>query len=416
LDFPTRSDLFQVAKNAVIGTPGVTLDTGMVDVQGSDLNIICNVAADMGHSVLRQLVLSDRGRYLDSAVGAEIDRLGFDWYGLTRKQASAAIGAFQLTRASDSAGAGVIAAGSRVQFNATGAVFALTQGAMFGPTDLEATTTGPSSSSDIAGAAQLLGSASGVPATGQTGNTGWTWLDEPFDTTITIANAESFIGSDGEPVNTPAGDGAYKARIRAYFPSIQKGVLQAIVNGGLSVNQVSQAVAVEVTTPVVLPSVGLTEDQASAILQSIGTVIPFMYVDLYIVDVDGNSNSTMIGLVQQALISYRAAGVYVQVIGSIPQQVVVQQSGVSVPAGVDPVATAGALQAAIVNYINSLAANQSLQIPAIYAAELAAGTQASIPQGSLLIGVQGGVLGALDLTPTSGQTFRTSLPLVTVEG
>ena len=412
MDFPSRQDLFTIARNAVIGTPGLTLDPGMVDVQGSDLNIICNVAADMGHSVLRQLVISDRGRYLDSAVGTEIDRLGFDWYGLTRKQAAAAVGAFQLSRATHTAGAGTIPAGARIQNNATVAVFALTQGAQFGATDLVGTTTGPSSSADIPASAKLLGAASGVLA-----DQAWSWLDAPFDPTITIANAEAFIGSDGEPINTPAGDGAYKARIRAYFPSIQKGVLQAIQNGALTISQVAQAVAVEVTTPVVIPaSIGLNETQTSEVLAALGSYIPFMYVQLYIGDANGNSNSTVIGLVQQALISYRSAGVYVEVIGSISLQVVVQQSGVSVPAGVDPVATAGALQGAIVDYINSLAANASLQIPAIYAAELAAGTLASIPQGSLLIGVQGGPLGSLDLTPPAGQTFRTSLPLVTVNG
>ena len=120
--------------------------------------------------------------------------------------------------------------------------------------------------------------------------------------------------------------------------------------------------------------------------------------------------------------SYRSAGVYVEVIGAQPVLAYNHITGVSVPAGVDPAATVEAIQAAVVTYVNALPPGASLTIAGVYAAAINAGTQATINSpvtGSVSLSTSSApaTFASLDLQPlASGQVFRTITANVTVVG
>jgi hypothetical protein len=116
------------------------------------------------------------------------------------------------------------------------------------------------------------------------------------------------------------------------------------------------------------------------------------------------------------MIGFRALGIFVQVIGSTPQNLYIQLTGVSVPAGADAVGTQVALANAMKNYVNNLNPGQTADITGILSAARSAGTPAVIPANTLTIGLSPTSLSNLDLLAATNQTFRTDLPYITVTG
>lgn len=380
------------------------------------------IPASMADECMRQLSVSDRARYFDTAdggarvgqpVGPELARLAFDQYGLTPKPAAAAIGFVQMSRPNAGAGAGTIKAGTRIQAVVPGQApitFTLNQDVTFTALGLNGQV---GASTNLPATSTTTGSAAGVAASGGPTGPAWSFVDPAFDATIVISNLEAFIGSDAQ-------DSAdFLGMVRAFFSVEQKAILAAIQFGALQVPQVSQAVAIEVVNALSLPP-GISQADASIILAALGSQLPARYVQVFIGDKQGNSNLAMIQAVRLKLLNFRAGGIMAQVIGQIPQTVFVQFNGVAIPAGLDPAPIILAIQGAVAAFINSLPSNSVLQVGDLATAGNNAGTQAKIPkvgEGSILIGTSPNALGPVDLEPAfPSQVFRTEPANIVVLG
>lgn len=284
MDLPNRSDLFAVGRKYVRGVPNTRVNVNLVDVAGSDLNLILGSQSVMGEAVVAAMAKCQAGLFFDSARGSQLDRLASDRLGLTRKAESPATIDLVLVRPTDGAGGGTIAAGSRVQTPA-GTAFALDVDVTFGGSDLSKTGTGT---------ALVTGPQSNV-GEGQISS----WLDAPFDETIIPSNPTPAAGgADAES------DAQFKGRIRGFFATIRRGVLGAISFGATTVAGVSVAQAYEIVNP--------------------GQALPGGAVELIIGDANGNATTDMIQAVIDAMLTYRAAGIPVFVSSGVVQRELVE--------------------------------------------------------------------------------------------
>ena len=275
MQFPNRKDLFNIGRRAIVTTPGTRINPKVVDVDGSTTNIVVASASLIGEEVISQLATGMQGLYSEVAEGDALDRLAADRYGLTRFSTTPAIATVTFAFPGVSV-AGTITAGTRVQ-SSTEVQFATDADVVFaGAISTEA--------HDVTVTALVAGPDSNLGA-GQLTKI----VDAIFDPTITVNNAAGAVG--GQDAET---DVAFRGRIRNFFPTARRGVLGAIEYGALQVPQCAVAKAIEIVNSAGLP-VGL--------------------VQLTIADASGNANPTLVQLVANELVDYRASGIPVQVIG-----------------------------------------------------------------------------------------------------
>jgi uncharacterized phage protein gp47/JayE len=268
-DLPNRDDYFTVGRLYIAAAPNTRINPLLVDVPGSDINLVVGSSSLMGEAISSAVAKCMRGLWVDTARLDQLDRLASDRLGLVRKPATEATIDLVLTRPTAVAGAGTVAATSRVQ-TADGTVFALDVDVVFGALDLTKTTTGT---------AAVAGPLSNVPAGAIV-----SFLDAPFDATIVPSNPNPAAG--GADVES---DAAFKGRIRGFFATIRRGVLGAIRYGATLVPGVAIATAYEIVNP--------------------GESMPGGAVELIIGDVNGNATMDMTQAVKDILLQYRAAGI-----------------------------------------------------------------------------------------------------------
>jgi uncharacterized phage protein gp47/JayE len=274
--FPTASELFSVGRQAIVATPGTSINPAIVDVPGSNVNLAVGTAAVLGQEVVARGAAALRGAFIDSARGPALDRVVYDRTGLLRFSATPATVDLVLSRPTDGAGAGIYPAGSRVQFP-DGQQFGLDADAIFGATDL---LINARATALIAGAAA---NEAGVITQ---------FVDTPFDSTLTVYNPKGAAG--GTEVES---DVQLIGRTRGFFPTLARGILAAIQYAALQVPGVTRATATEIINPT-------TGYPAAAVLLVVG-------------DANGNSSSDMLQAVADTLLGYRAAGIYVDVQGGV---------------------------------------------------------------------------------------------------
>ena len=281
--FANRSDLFAVGRAAVAATPGIRINPAVIDIPGSDLNIAVGVDAVLGEEVSMRSAYAMRGAFAELARGSQLDRVIYDRSGLLRFGATPASVDLVLSRPTTTNGAGVYLAGSVVQ-TADGTQFGLDNDAVFyaSTVAVNATATATTSGADTNAAAGTV--------------TGFSTA--PFDSTLTVTNPASAAGgTDAES------DIAFLGRYRGYFPTLSKGTLGAIEYAATQV----PGVAVATATDVVNPNSGY----------------PAAVVQLVIGDVNGAASSDMVTAVANILLTYRAGGIFVQVLtGTVFQQTV----------------------------------------------------------------------------------------------
>lgn len=280
MDLPDRSDLVTVARQYIRGqaalNPGLRVNPALVDVDGSNLNLDVGTSAVMGEALTASWAACARDLFLGTAEGPGLDRYVFERMGgMTRKSAAAASVALALARPTFAAGGGVLNAGARVT-TATGAIFALQTDVTFGATDL---------TQPAVGIAQVVGPTQNVPRGSLTA-----WVDQPFDTTITVTNPAAAAGGTNNE-----SDAQLRARAAVFFLTIRRGILAAIQAGATTVPGVTVATAFEILNP--------------------GSGFPAAAVELIIADDDGGASPTMIQGVIDALLTYRSAGIPVFVTG-----------------------------------------------------------------------------------------------------
>ena len=364
-DFPSRLDLYAIARRFLISRAR-RIDPTQVDVAGSDANLFVGSTSFMGHALVRQLMSRVNALILSGAERENLDRYAVDRYSrLTRNGAAAARVPVVFSRPTAAAGAGTLAAGTKL-VSLTGIEYVTLSAAVFGAATLTVTV---NARAVLAGAAYQVGA-----------NAIRRFAAAPFDTTILVTNPTAAAGGDDREK-----DDVFRERIRDYWSTVRRGTLGAIELGARSVAGVESASSAEVTL----------------------AGIPQRIVELFVADASGTSNEALASEVYVELDEWRAAGIYVVIRGSTPQMVSVVLA-LSFWARVDTTAVSEQVRAAVVEYVNSLGANQPLlrnDLGAVLSRFRADGLLPTV--GSI-------VSPAGDLYPDSGKTLRTQSSLVTL--
>jgi len=374
MDLPSRLTLFALGRNFITSN-NTKIDPGQVDVLGSDANVFVGSNSVVAYTIVRQLGYATARLFLDGAVGDDLDRLAFDRYGMTRKGASAALGAVQFTRPTFAAGAGTIQAGTILQ-TLTGVQYITTTAATFGATSLG--TTAPFITANVR--AVQAGKASQVGVNSIT-----KIIPSPaaslFDPSIVVTNPLATAGGENSE-----NDDVFRARIRNFWNTARRGVLSAIEFGATNVP-------------------GVVSAQAFELFNGIGQ--PARIVALYIADSTGVASEALAQVVVQSLQDYRAAGITVLVYTSLPYIVSVQLK-LGFQTGVDTTTLSNTIIAAVVSYINSLPVNSPLYLNQLGAVLSRFTTLGLVPADSSVVSPTG------DVFPTTGQTIRATLQSVTL--
>jgi hypothetical protein len=358
----SRADLFNIGRRYVI-TRATRINPREVDVEGSDINLFIGAASYMANAVARQNIERINALLLDGAVKDDLDRYAFDRYQMIRKGASAALGTVEFTRASSTGGAGSIALGTKL-ITLAGIEYVTTTTANF-------TAFG---SSAFAATANVRAAQAGKDF--QVGANNIRRFDKPtliFDPTITVNNSEPTSG--GEPAEH---DDVFRERVRGFWLAARRGTVGAIEFGALLTLGVESANAIEV----------LDDNR------------PDRFVELFIADSSGVASQALAAQVNQTLLEYRPAGIYVNINTSRPRIINVTFQPTFV-AGVDTVGLGEQIRNALVQYVNSLRVNEPLLVNDLGAVFSRFRKDGLIPTQTSLIEPSG------DLIPEPSTTLRT---------
>jgi len=358
----TRLDFYQIGRR-YLTTRATRIDPDRVDVEGSDANLFIGSQSYCAAAIAAQLGQRINALLLDGCEGEDLDRYAYDRYTLTRKGAIPAVGLGEFTRPTADAGAGTIAVGTKILTN-TGIEYVTTAAASF-------------SASGLATTARIRATQSGKEY--QVGKNAIRRFATPsaiFDSSIIVNNPDPTAG--GEPSES---DSTFKERIRDFWNAARRGTLAAIEYGARQVDGVESANAIEVT--------GETGE-------------PARLVELYIADSSGVSNATLVADVKATLLEWRAGGIQVLLVPSIPKIVDISIS-LSFQAGIDTVGLTADVRGAIVSFVNSLGVNKPLLRNDL-------GVVLSRFKSQGLIAKEGSIVSpAGDLYPDTGYTLRTRL-------
>jgi uncharacterized phage protein gp47/JayE len=274
---PLRNDFFRIGRRSIVNTPGQRINPGVVDLPGSDANLIVGAMAVIAEAIMVAQASCARDTFSETAVGPGLDRVVFDRFSLSRFPATPATVTLVLSRPTAAYGAFTYPAGGRVQ-TAGGIQFATNTDAVFGALTLSVT---------VFATALVAG-----PSSNTSVSTLTAFVDNPLDTSLLVTNSEGAAGGTVAETDTQ-----FRGRVRNFFPTIRRGTLGAIEFGALQVPGVAVATAIEAENPSGLPA-GL--------------------VQLVVGDRDGNASLQMLTDVRNILVTYRAAGIPVQVTGGLP--------------------------------------------------------------------------------------------------
>lgn len=354
---PSRLDLYDIGRRYVLGR-AKDIDPAVVDIEGSNANLLVAVPSFMAQAVVRHYAEAVRAHTLD-AEGDDLDREILDRHPeLPRKGASAAVVGLELSRKAATAGAGSVPAGTRVQSLAS-IDYVTTTSASFGASQLTGVTC--DARAVQAGFEYQVG-ANQIRRFASPG--------QLFDPTIEVSNAEAAAG--GAPREE---DADYANRERSYARIA--GTLDAIEAGALTVPGVASALAAEVLTG----------------------GAPARLVTLVVADSAGVCNRVLAAQVVAKLRAFRGGGVGVVVLSSVPQMVQAQLA-LQFAAEVDSATLASTIRQAVVDYVNGLGAGQTLLRADLFA------VLARYKSQGLIVGSGSIPLPAGDVVPDPGRTLR----------
>jgi hypothetical protein len=329
MDFPTRRDLFRIAADAaLVNQPRVSRATIYRD--GSTINIELAAMSAVGDEVIGKLVRVEAGLFLDSAQFLALDRLVFDRWGMLRKPASPGL-VDLIFYYRDGTGRG---------FNLTipaGTICTTADGTQVATT--AAVTLRSGTTAVIVGARTVLaGEDQGLLPDTVTG----------IASSIPQAPAELVVNnplaSVGQSNEEPDDD--LRARARAFYTTLVRATLEALIAGAASVPGVRRSDAFESLDSLGRPFGDVEVVVSDTFMESfVDTgVIPPGYAAL---------SPRLSAAVTETLQQYRAAGVGVRVTTAIPRIVSVQLV-LAVRAGVaDPQAVVELARALVVVYVNA---------------------------------------------------------------
>ena len=316
-DFPTWRELFAIARNAILaGNPDIRPD--VVDTPGTNANILTGMMALVGEQIVRQAAVAMSRAIPSLATGEWLDRLAWDWYGMTRNPATKAQVTLTFSR-TDTSQADTIPKGTKVSTEDGSIVFEtdddLNIGAGEASGQITATCVEAGDKGNVL-AGTLIKLLSTLP--------GWS-----------VTNEQQAAGGTDEE-----SDEHLRWRMRNYWAAQQRGTKAAIEYGAKQVPGVAYAV--------------VTESLEGSTLK----------VTLTIADQTGNASQSMISAVEQELYNWRAAGVTVEVQGGSVQWITIKVK-VTVGSGWDTTVIKSAVQKNILNYVNGLGLGEDMRTSGI---------------------------------------------------
>lgn len=366
-DLPSRLDLQALGRD-YWRQNAKKVDPSIVDVDGSDANLFVGSSSVVADAVVKQIGFNVNRLTLAGAEDEDLDRYAWDRYQLTRKGASPALGTVRIFRAAATAGSGSVPVNTSLK-TISGAEYITTSVANFGPSDLSTL-------------ANVRAAQAGKSS--QVGKNAIRKFSQPsllFDATLQVTNDDVTAG--GEDTED---DETFKNRIQKFWTTARRGTLGAIEFGAISVPGVVSAQAIEALS---------------------GSGLPARVVNLYIADSSGVASQALADQVIAALDDYRAGGIAVVISTSIPLIVSIQLA-LSFEAGVDTVTLTQQIQAAIVEYVNSLPVNGTLLVAGLFSVLQQFFSDGVVAQQSSIVAPVG------DLVPAIGQTIRTTTASVQV--
>lgn len=367
-DFPTRAELFQIGADEMIGRgelrpPGSRVSPEELYTEGSDVNLLLAGASAMGEEAMRHVALRTSSLFFATAEREALDRLVADRLSrsIVRLEASAALVELAVSQAP----------GGPVQVFDVGTRFRTEAGVEF--RSLHAVTLGAGDTGPVTVRAQ-------ASQTGTSGNVDADTiraLVQPRSGVSVTNPARAAGGDDQEP------DARLRARAQDFFPAARRGTLGAIEFGARTVPGVRLATALEI------------EDEFG---RQTG------HVQLYVSDAAGAGNALLAELVRTALRAWRAAGIYVDVVGATPRfEPVVWR--LRFATGIDSTIAFDAVRRATIAAVNRLAPQTTLERSALF--EAARSVEGVIVRDDAIVAPVG------DVVPATGEVIRTRLDLVT---
>lgn len=265
---PSFDDLYDLGKaEALLRRPDLFLAPGDVS------DFLLAAAAAMADKNTQYSSALFKKTFLDGAEGDDLTELCSDHFNVNRSEATAAQVTLDFARPTDTAGAGVLAAGFTVSTveDASGErqEYTIDAAVNFGAADL-----GPIS---VLATAVDAGRDANVAA-----GTIVNLVDSPFDGSITVTNLAAAAGGNEEE-----SDEQLRERVRQYPDTLRRGTLAALEFGALQVPSVRVATASE--------------------SDGIATV--------FVTDDSGGSTAQMVNDVVDELENWRCAGSVVSVVG-----------------------------------------------------------------------------------------------------
>lgn len=326
VEVPTFDALYTVVQSEI-----QTRNPALTDFnQGSALDSLTGAGAIAADESIRIGIKTFATKFLDTATGADLDALVADRYPDMGERTAETYAVVPLifTRG-DAIGVLEIPAGTACRASVNGQTLTFeTNAAAYiavGDDEVEAIAT--------------------CTTAGRSGNvaedTITTIVDAiPGDATATVTNAERAVGGAAEET-----DDDLRARARRYHGTLRKATVGALEVAALTVPGVRFA----------------TVDESRMAPEDGG------YVSVYVGDPDARANSALAALVDAALDDVRAAGVDVRVTSAEREEVDIEVN-VVVRRGSDRTGIVTAVRAAIVAYVGSLAAGDTLYLSQLDAA------------------------------------------------
>jgi hypothetical protein len=347
---PSFDDLFNVAIAEII-----LRDPAMALLPGDVSDAISHAIAAVGDAAVRSFIAAVRRTFIDGAKGQDLDDLILDHITLARVPAVQSIGAQSVSRAGNGP-AYTFPIGHRFGTlgDATGnqIVIELTQAMAWALNETgtklaaaRAVATGPGGNAAIGTVIQIL--------------------DATTDPTFTTTNPAAYAGGAVEQ-----DDPSYRAAARAFWTTLARATIAALIYGAKQVPQIKIATVTESETAL---------------------------VTVYVADQDGGSNAQMVQLAVTELENWRAAGAAVQVTGGAVQLVSVQYRIIGRP-GFDPTPFEPLIDGAMRNRIAQLGAGETM-----YFEMLRAPTVALAPLDILSVVI---TVPATEITPAANTIIR----------
>lgn len=333
MELPTFQALYDAGKAEIQARNPALTDWN----EGSRLDAVTGAGAALADELAEVIVRHFASQYVNTAVGAELDALAADRFGLTRLPATYPVGTVTWAKTPDVEDlAYVIPAGrtfSGTTSDGTSITVVSTGEASVGAADLEVV---------IPCRGTVLGRSQNCVA-----NTIDT-IDQPLgaDPTASLSFATKFVGGDVAEADTD-----FRDRIRRYFQTLRRGTVAALEAGARQV-----------------PGVRFVTVDESFVASS-----GIVYV--YVGDPDAKSNDAFRDLVAVELEAWRPVGVLVEVLGADREflDVVLE---LTIRPGADQAAIANGVRGAIRAFTNTLNPNQTLHLSRLV--QLAHNAHASI--------------------------------------